>query len=140
MDFLSIQNRARFLDIWKKASKDESLEGEEALFGKIMLEHSEFHSLFNLGEAAFEIDFAGQREINPFLHTSLHAVVEQQLASHNPQEVEQAVQATLARGETLHEAIHRISGILAEVLFEAVQKNRPIDESLYIKKVQGLIA
>lgn len=139
MDFLAAQNRARFLEIWKNTSENKKLEGEEAVFGRIMQEHPEFHATFNLGEPAFGIDFASRNEVNPFLHISLHAVVEQQIADRNPAEVEQAYQAILEWGDSRHESIHRISGILAEVLFEAIQKKSPIDDAGYLRRVRELI-
>jgi hypothetical protein len=139
MDFLTVQNRARFLEIWRKTSQSEPLDEEEALFGRIMREHPEFRPLFELGEPAFEIDFAGKKEVNPFLHTSLHAVVEQQISSRVPAEVERAFLSIRERGDERHEAIHRIGAILAEVLFEAVQKNRPLDEAAYLHRLKVLI-
>ncbi|HZR46395.1 MAG TPA: DUF1841 family protein [Candidatus Manganitrophaceae bacterium] len=139
MDFLTTQNRARFFEIWQKAKANLPLEGEEALFAEIMLEHREHHPLFNLGEAAMQIDFAARRETNPFLHTSLHAVVEQQLAARLPAETEQALLSLLGRGESRHDAVHRIGGILAQVIHDAVTRNKPIDEGDYISKLRGLI-
>jgi len=140
MDFLAIQNRARFFEIWKKASLGQPLLGEEALFAKIMQEHRQFHALFNMGESAFDIDFSARREVNPFLHTSLHAVVEQQLASGAPPEVPEAFRWIQERGDERHEAIHRIGGILAEVLFEAIEKKRPLDEAAYLQRIRDLIS
>jgi hypothetical protein len=139
MDFLTAQNRARFFEIWQKAKSNLSLEGEEALFAEIMLEHREHHPLFNLGEPAMQIDFAGRRETNPFLHTSLHAVIEQQLNSKLPEETDQALLSLLAGGESRHDAIHRIGAILAQVIHDAVTRNKPIDEVHYISKLRELI-
>lgn len=139
MDFMTTQNRARFFEIWKKAKADLPLEGEEALFAEIMLEHREHHPLFNLGEAAMNIDFGERRQTNPFLHTSLHAVVEQQLRIRQPVETEQALLSLISRGESRHDAVHQIGGILAQVLYDAVTRNKPIDEAEYISKIRGLI-
>jgi hypothetical protein len=139
MDFLTAQNRARFFEIWEKVKSHLPLEGEEALFAEIMLEHREHHPLFNLGEPAMQIDFAGRRETNPFLHTSLHAVIEQQLKAGLPPETEQALLSLLARGESRHDAIHRIGAILAQVIHDAVTRNKPIDEGHYISKLRELI-
>jgi hypothetical protein len=139
MDFMTAQNRARFFEIWKKAKENLPMEGEEALFAEIMLEHREHHSLFDLGDAAMNIDFAGRRQTNPFLHTSLHAVVEQQLQTRQPIEVEQALLSLVSRGDSRHDAIHQIGGIFAQVLYDAVTRNKPIDEAEYVSKVRALI-
>lgn len=139
MDFLTAQNRARFFEIWQKAKANLPLEGEEALFAEIMLDHREHHPLFNLGEAAMQIDFAGRRQTNPFLHTSLHAVVEQQLTARVPAETEEALRSLMGQGEPRHDAVHRIGGILAQVIHDAVTRNKPIDEAEYISKLRGLI-
>lgn len=139
MDFMTAQNRARFFEIWKKAKENFPMEGEEALFAEIMLEHREHHPLFDLGEAAMNIDFAGRRQTNPFLHTSLHAVVEQQLQARQPIEVEQALLSLISRGDSRHDALHQIGGILAQVLYDAVTRNKPIDEGNYLLKVRALI-
>ena len=139
MDFLTTQNRARLFEIWSKAKARLPLEGEEALFAEIMLLHREHHPLFDLGERAMEIDFSARRETNPFLHTSLHAVVEQQLLSRQPPEIEEALLALQSRGESRHDAIHQIGAILAQTLYDAVTQNRPIDEAGYISKLKELI-
>lgn len=140
MDFLTAQNRARFFEIWEKAKADLPLEGEEALFAEIMLEHREHHPFFNLGDKAFDIDFAGRRETNPFLHTSLHAVIEQQLKSRQPPEVEETLLFLQARGESRHEAVHWIGSVLAQVLYDAVTKNKPIDEVRYLSKLKEIVS
>lgn len=139
MDFMTAQNRARFFEIWKKAKENLPMEGEEALFAEIMLKHREHHPLFDLGESAMNIDFAGRRQTNPFLHTSLHVVVEQQLQARQPIEVEQALLSLISRGESRHDAVHQIGGLLAQVLYNAVTRNKPIDEADYLSKVRALI-
>ncbi|MBI3805778.1 MAG: DUF1841 family protein [Nitrospirae bacterium] len=139
MDFMTAQNRARFFEIWKKAKENQPIEGEEALFAEIMLEHREHHSLFDLGEGAFNIDFAARRQTNPFLHTALHAMVEQQIRSHQPVEVEQALLSLLSRGESRHEALHRIGGLLAQTIHEAVTQNKSIDEARYLSGLREFI-
>lgn len=139
MDFLTEQNRARLFEIWHKAKTHLPLEGEEALFAEIMLEHREHHPLFDLGEAAMEIDFGARRETNPFLHTSLHAVVEQQSLSHQPMETAEALAALQARGESRHDAIHQIGALLAQTLYDAVTRNKAIDEARYISKLKEFI-
>jgi hypothetical protein len=139
LDFLTTQNRARFFEIWQKAKANLPLEGEDALFAEIMLEHREHHPLYNLGEAAMQIDFAARRETNPFLHTSLHAVIEQQLKTGLPPETEQALVSLLARGESRHDALHQIGAILAQVIHDAVTRNKPIDEVQYISRLRKFI-
>ncbi len=135
-DFLLPQNRARFLSIWQKAKRREELEPEEELFARAMEAHPEFHPTFDLGEAAFDRPFV--QEVNPFLHISLHAMVETQVASRNPPEAAEALGALLDRGDDRHDAVHRLGGILAEILFAAVKEHRPIDEAEYLRRLKDL--
>lgn len=139
MDTLVPHNRARFVEIWEKAKGNSPLEGEEALFAQVMLEHREHHPVFDMGEAAFKIDFAARRETNPFLHVSLHVMAEQQVQSRQPIEAEQAFLSLKARGESRHDAIHRIGGVLAQVLQDAFLKNKPIDEIDYLLRLKDFI-
>lgn len=139
MDFMTAQNRARFIEIWKKAKENAPIEGEEALFAEIMLEHREHHSLFDLGEAAFNIDFAARRQTNPFLHTALHALVEQQIRAREPIEAEQALLSLLSKGDSRHEALHRIGGLLAQTLYDAVTRNKSIDDARYLAGLREFI-
>lgn len=139
MDFLKTQNRARFFEIWSKVKSGLPLEGEEALFAEIMLLHREHHPLFDLGERAMEIDFSARRETNPFLHTSLHAVVEQQLETKQPPETAEAFLALQGRGESRHDAIHQIGAILAQTLYDAVTQNKQIDEAAYTSRLRALV-
>ncbi len=139
MDTLVLHNRARFVQIWEKAKGNFPLEGEEAFFAQVMLEHREHHPVFDMGEAAFKIDFSARRETNPFLHISLHVMAEQQIASRQPVETEEVFLALKAGGALRHDVIHKIGGALAQVLQDAFLKNKPIDEVDYLVRLKNLL-
>ncbi len=113
------------------------MEGEEPLLSRILLDHPEFHAVFESRDG--EVDLAKFGGINPFLHVGLHLVVEQQRIGQQPPEVAQALVALQAGGVSRHEAIHQVGGVLAQVIQDAVTRNKPMDTGRYLLMLRKLI-
>ncbi len=80
-------NRENLHRIWQAArgGKLEDLEEEEQRLGKIMLQHSdEYFNQFEFADVLADREFDPETEVNPFLHITLHAVIEKQLDQHDP--------------------------------------------------------
>src|SRR5437867_3648072 len=83
-------SRALIADIWQCGQKGEELLTEDLAFYQAMHDHPEYTEFWEraaeFGDKEIEVD-----RVNPFLHVSLHSVIERQLAEHNPPETEQAL-------------------------------------------------
>ena len=113
-------NRENLHRIWRCA-RDEKLEDlneEEQRLGQIMLQHSEeFFNQFEFADVVADREFDPESEVNPFLHITLHAVIENQLKDRDPIEAFQFYNAMIKNKCTRHEAIHLLMAILIRFLF-----------------------
>ena len=129
-------NRKHFHDIWEKAQKGElhGLSEEEQRLGKIMLDHSdEYFNQFEFGDALADHEYNPESEVNPFLHVTLHAIVENQIQDRNPIEAFQFYNAMLRKKCSRHEAIHLLNIILVKFIFQILKEKKPFPLESYRK-------
>ena len=130
-------SRSHIADIWRRGQKGETLAGEDLTYYAAMREHTEYHDIW---ERAAEL---GDNEINvngtnPFLHISMHSVVENQIASRNPPETDQTVFRLMKAGLDRHESLHRIAGVLTELMWEMMHAGKTFDLATYRRRLRAL--
>ena len=129
-------NRKHFHEIWKKAQNGElqGLTEEEQYLGKIMLDHSEeYFNQFEFADAMADHEYNPESEVNPFLHVTLHAIVEKQIQDRNPIEAFQFYNAMLRKKCSRHEAIHLLNIILVKFIFQTLKDETPFPLDSYRK-------
>jgi Domain of unknown function (DUF1841) len=123
-------NREHLYHIWRRA-QDGQLDGlaeEERRLAEIMLAHSdEYFNQFEFADVLADHEFNPENEVNPFMHVTLHAVLEKQVKDHEPIEALQFYNAMLRNKCSAHEAIHLLMGILLKFLFPIFKKRRTFD-------------
>jgi hypothetical protein len=124
--------------VWEMAQLNMSFKEEEARLARAMREHLEYYDLWGrLDELADEeIERDG---VNPILHVTIHATIENQIADRNPKEVSQVVNTLIRQGLSRHEAIHRVGQLFTEKLFPVLKDRRPFDEPGYIRELRQLV-
>jgi hypothetical protein len=135
-DFKALQqvNRKHLHRIWKKAQKGklEGLTEEEQRLGKVMLQHSdEYFNQFEFADALADREFDPGSEVNPFLHVTLHAVIEKQIEDRDPIEAFQFYNAMIKNKCTRHEAMHLLMTILVRFLFPMLKTQTPFPLNRY---------
>lgn len=120
----------RFSRIAEKR-KNGPLEGEDARIAEIMEEHPELDQFWSLGELSASPQEVNGQIVNPFVHVTLHLVVQNQIEREYPQEVKKTFLRLVEQGENDHDAIHHIIGVYANLYFKALRKGQPFDESEY---------
>lgn len=129
-------NRKSFHSIWRRA-QDGQLDGlaeEERRLAEIMLAHSgEYFNQFEFADVLADHEFNPESEVNPFMHVTLHAVIEKQIKDHEPIEALQFYNAMLRNKCSAHEAIHLLMGILLKFLFPIFKKRSTFDLGGYHK-------
>ena len=128
--------RERIYELWSHAKeKDyEGLDEEEFRIAKIMAEHeSEFYNQFEFADLTYDHEYDPDSEYNPFLHISIHLIVENQLEQKNPIEAVQFYNAMRKKKYSRHEAIHLVGQILIYLIFDVMQHKRPFDSLTYQK-------
>ena len=122
--------------IWQKA-KDRDFKGlddEKQRLAKIMVEHEdELFSQFEYANLTYDPDQNPDTEYDPFLHITIHSIVEAQLELGDPIEVVQFFNAMRQKKYSRHDAIHLAGQILTCLIFEMSEHQRPFDLETYRK-------
>src|SRR5512137_926434 len=111
-DALRSVNRKDLHQIWLKAreGKMEGLTEEEQRLGRAMLDHSdEYFTQFEFADVMADHQFDPDSEVDPYMHVTLHAVVEKQVADRDPIEALQFYNAMISRKCSRHEALHLLA-------------------------------
>jgi hypothetical protein len=120
----------RFSRIAEKR-KTEKLEGEDSRIAEIMDAHPELDPFWAMGEGSASPQEINGQIVNPFVHVTLHLIVQNQIDREYPPDVKKTFLRLVEQGETEHEALHRIIGLYADLYFRAVRRGQSFDESEY---------
>lgn len=122
--------------IWQKA-KDRDFKGlddEKQRLAKIMVEHEdELFSQFEYANLTYDPDQNPDTEYDPFLHITIHSIVEAQLELGDPIEAVQFFNAMRQKKYSRHDAIHLTGQILTCLIFEMSEHQKPFDMETYRK-------
>ncbi len=138
MNFMR-HNRKIFFEIWQKLKKNESLTEEEELIGKIMRDHPEFHYTWEFADLLDDVEYDVNSEVNPYLHISIHSIIEKQISTKNPKETLQPLKLLQNLGLSRYDAIHEIGTALSDELFEVLKQQKPFNNENYIKRLEKLV-
>lgn len=133
-------NQWRFTTIAKKRRQTEPFDEEDELIVQAMDLHPEFDPLWELGEMSATPQEVNGTVVNPFIHTSLHVLVEKQLQSKSPPEIVDALNALLNRGIDRHEAVHAIASVYADLYFTTFRRGQQFEELTYVELLKQLVA
>jgi hypothetical protein len=122
--------------IWQKA-KDRDFKGlddEKQRLAKIMVEHEdELFGQFEYANLTYDPDQNPDTEYDPFLHITIHSIVEAQLELSDPIETVQFFNAMRQKKYSRHDAIHLVGQILTCLIFEMSEHQKPFDLETYRK-------
>ncbi len=117
--------------LWLRRGKGDELKPAERRLLALLEAHSEHKDFWEGSKEASE-------EHNPFLHVSLHELLEQQLDSGEPAAVGEALARLEARGVDAHEAKHEIIRALVFELAQMMNAERQFDREAYLKALDAL--
>ena len=127
--------RAAWREAWQRHEQRLPLEPLQAQMVDVIALHPEYHAL--LLDAALQAE-GTDAGANPFLHLGLHLALREQLGTNRPAGIAPLLQRLLQRGASLHEAEHRMIGVLSETLWQAQRNGRAPDERAYLEALQRL--
>lgn len=134
---LQALQRARYQVLWEAYRSGGPLDEEGRQLAQAMEQHREFHALWacaaSLRGEAWELS-----GINPFLHVSLHAAVENQIQAGDPPEAAELMAALLEAGADRHEAIHLLAGVLTQQIWHMLKNKQPFDRAWYQLRLRYL--
>jgi len=134
---IALLNRAYMAEVWHKVNENADLTEEEELLAEQMQAHSEYSEVWenkDLGEHFFDLT----KEENPFLHISLHVMLERQIRSNNPPYVRRAIERLAAQGEDPHDVQHAILRILVSEMWAVMTQRRPFNLKQYCDQIESL--
>lgn len=138
MNIFDRNNQSRFTRIAEQRAKKLPLDGEDALIAEIMNQHPEFDKIWPLGEMSSQPQEVNGNIVNPFVHATLHTIIEKQIEMENPPEVGETLKALLDQHLDRHEAIHRIVSVYADLYFRNFRKGVAFEEEIYLEQLKGL--
>ena len=130
-------SRAQVADIWRRGKAGEPQSLEDLAHYHAMLDHPEYTDIWEhaaeLGAREVEVN-----RVNPFLHVSLHSVIERQIAERNPPDTEQTLFRLTRAGLDKHVAMHRIMAVLSEMMWEMLKQQKVFDLATYQRRLRSL--
>ena len=127
--------RAAWREAWQRHEQRRPLEPMQVQMADVIALHPEYHAL--LRDVALEAE-GTDAGANPFLHLGLHLALREQLGTNRPAGIAALLQRLLQRGASLHDAEHRMIGVLSEALWQAQRSGRAPDERTYFEALQRL--
>jgi hypothetical protein len=125
--------------LWEKAKNNDldGLDDENRRLAEAMLLHEdEFFNVFEFADVLHDREFNPDTDVNPFLHITIHTVVENQLAAKDPIEVFQFYNAMRKKKCSPHDAIHLIGAIFVPLMFDTLKNKTPFDNNRYVSMLK----
>ena len=133
------QLRRLYLEAWRKFSAKQPLEPLEAQLAAVIVEHPEYLTWIEAGDAAIAAEFTPESgRQNPFLHMGFHLALREQVATNRPHGITAIHQRLAKKMGDVHAAEHAMLEPLAETLWEAQRANRMPDEQAYLERLKKL--
>jgi len=132
--FLKDGSRTQMSAIWEKAKERdfEGLDDEARRIAEIMAEHEdELYKQFEHADLTYDPELNSETEYDPFLHITIHSIIEAQLEDNDPLEVVQFFNAMRQKKYSRHDSIHLVGQILTCLIFEMLEHQKPFDLATY---------
>lgn len=139
--FVNDRNSSRrfFTGVWKKYQAEQPLQPLEDLVLAVILEHPEYHALFDQGEEILQHEFTPEMgSTNPFLHMGMHIAIREQIDSDRPAGIRKIYQDLIIKTGSHHDLEHRIMECLGEALWTAQRNNTLPNEESYLDCIKRI--
>ena len=133
-DLLKPVPPARMSGLWEKAKKRDfkGLDDDSQRLVKILVDHEdELYRQFEHGDLTYDPELNPDPGYDPFLHISIHSIVETQLDQNDPLEAVAFFNAMRRQKYSRHDAVHLIGQILSYFIFEVLENQKPFDRKTY---------
>jgi hypothetical protein len=124
------QNIHRIWSMVESGRRGELSETDNNL-AEILMDHEEYSDHFENTDILDGREYEAGATFNPFLHISIHRMVEDHLSADSPMETALFCETMEGRRFSRHEVIHFIIMILLHVMYASASDNRPFDPTRY---------
>ncbi len=134
-----IPSRKYIHTIWNKVRTLEPLDDDENILAVALCNHPEYAELWAHVDRLSRKQIVQKYGVDPVLHVALHQAVEKQINDQDPPEVAEIVLALMQQGVPRHEAVHRVMLVLADEVWNILNKKQPLNYARYVRRLQQLI-
>ncbi|HHJ80988.1 MAG TPA: DUF1841 family protein [Candidatus Tenderia electrophaga] len=132
--------RQYYIDVWDKAQNRQPLEPLEKIIAAVVSQHPEYHAVLSDKDTAMGKEYLPESgESNPFMHMGMHIAIHEQLSANRPEGIREIYQQITARCGDSHEAEHKMTECLAEMMWQAQRSGTAPDEMIYLRQLKKLI-
>ncbi len=134
------QLRQYYIDVWHKAQNNQALEPLEKIIADVISQHPEYQPVLSDKDTAMGKEYLPESgESNPFMHMGMHIAIHEQLSANRPEGIREIYQKIATRCGDTHEAEHKMTECLAEMMWQAQRSSTAPDEKVYLKRLKKLI-
>jgi hypothetical protein len=131
-------SHARFYALWQRAKTGDALGEEDARTVQAMRDHPEYYSVWEHANE-FLAEPVTVLNVNPFLHVTLHTLVENQAVNNEPAEVRAVLEYKTSHKTPRHQVVHAIANALVELMWPVLHDHQPFDNAAYRRQLAKLL-
>ena len=128
----------RFHTLWQLAKTGEPLGEEDTRTVQAMRDHPEYYDVWEHANEFLQ-EQVTVNGVNPFLHVTMHTVVENQAALNEPPEVRAVLENKALRQMPRHQVVHEIANAFTELLWVVLHDHKPFDNNAYRRKLAKML-
>lgn len=134
------QTRQLFFDAWEKFHAKQPLSDLEQQILQVILEHPEYHYLFQAADKYKNKDFLPELgETNPYMHMSIHLAIRDQIGMNLPLGIRDVFEKLCARSGDKLTAEHEVMECFTQALWEMMHYGKPFDNEAYLQACYSLL-
>ncbi len=131
--------RQYYIDVWEKAKNKQALEPLEKIIADVIHQHPEYHPVLSDKDTAIGKEYLPESgESNPFMHMGMHIAIHEQLNTNRPEGIRDIYQKITTRCSNIHEAEHKMTECLAEMMWQAQRNGTAPDETAYLRLLKKI--
>ena len=134
------QMRQPFFEAWEKFQTKQPLSDLEQQLLQVIIEHPEYHYLFQDPEKYKDKDFSAESgETNPYMHFGVHLAIRDQVSMHLPLGIREVFEKLCEQQGSKLEAEHRMIECFSNALWQAMQSGEAFNNDEYLRACRELL-
>lgn len=117
----------------------EDMEEADERIARVMDMHPEFDQAWEMGEMAIYPQEIEGKVVNPFVHTVLHVIVDQQIQDEAPDFVAHGYKRLVDLGLDQHDALHQLIAVYADLYFTNFRRGDNFSNLDYQERISQLV-
>lgn len=133
------ETQERVLRVAADRNQGKDFEELDECIARIMDMHPEFDQAWEMGEMAVYPQEIEGKVVNPFVHTVLHVIVDQQIQDEAPDFVTTSYKEMVDMGMENHEILHNLISVYADLYFTNFRRGDNFSNLDYQERLKQLV-